>query len=462
MKINKKALTESALHEDDILDSEVVAPEDIKEDDVIIDDVNAASTDEIADAVQDAAVAAEQQPVSDKQATEIAQEIKTYAKGIKYASWAPLEFENALTKKLDKCLAMTFKSRLNKTNSAANILITGLPGSGKTTIVEQWAEARGVVLCPVMAGDKDLDAVLNGFAVDDVTHNDDGSNNHKLVRSRSSELENLEKERSVLFLDEFNRADYSTRGLLLGLINHHRVLGKDFPNMLFTIACINPAIDSDPGATPLVDAEKSRFVAHKRWDSTPENGLKYLRSYLKNVLDNTDPSVDDYEELYTQNAFALALAIKLLGDPRFRFDDDSDLQMLADEHAVMLNQRMITNAILNSSDKESFLDWVDDDSGILPKNKKIIHDILDGWQPPRVVVPGVRGGDTTADALAAEGQDSKTDSDATSGDFNAVFGGGGQETDTSLFGGSGTLTDAQKAHRVTAADAINRIKSFNF
>jgi hypothetical protein len=228
--------------------------------------------------------------------------------------------------------------------------------------------------------------------------------------------------------------------------------------MLFTVACINPAVDSDPGAQPLNDAEKSRFVRHAEWNSDPARALKYLRSYLKTRLDNTNPEDEDYAQLYRENAFALELAIKLLGDPRFRFDDESDLMELADEHKNMLNQRLITHAIEDATDKESFLDWVDEDSNILDKNKKIIHDILDSWIPARVTVPGE---ESTTDPVAsppAAGEQATT-GDA---DFDSIFGSGGVETDTSMFGGSGAATQEQVAARVSAADALNRIKAFTF
>ena len=46
-----------------------------------------------------------------------------------------------------------------------NILVDGLPGSGKTAIVRDWARARGCNLVYVNAKNKDLDAFLNGYPV---------------------------------------------------------------------------------------------------------------------------------------------------------------------------------------------------------------------------------------------------------------------------------------------------------
>lgn len=468
MKINKK-LVEKKLKENEAEETvttpageeaEAKQASEVTTDDVIIDDVGKASVSEIADAIQDTAVAAEAPPVSDKTAEDMAKEIKTYAKGINAAAWAPLDYENALTKKLDACLAASLTAKKNKTKNRANILITGLPGSGKTAIVEQWASARGIVLCPVMAGEKDLDATLNGFAVDDVTKNDDNTNNHKIIRSHSTALDPLEKPRSVLFLDEFNRADYGTRSLLLTLINSHKVIDREFPEMLFTIACINPAVDSDPGATELLDAEKSRFIQHYQWDSTPERALKYLRGYLKEILDATDPNDEDYALLYRTNAYKLNLAIKLLSDRRFRFDDENDLQLLADNSENMLNQRLITDLIMAFGyDKDVFLDCIDS-SGILEKNKKIIHEILDTWIPPQINDPSGAPSTATTPDQTAQSTEQQSSGDGLTGDFASVFGNNGSETDTGLFGTGATAE--QKAVRVDAQAALAKIQAFSF
>jgi hypothetical protein len=91
-------------------------------------------------------------------------------------------------------------------------------------------------------------------------------------------------------------------------------------------------------------------------------------------------------------------------------------------------------------------------SKFLDKNKEKIHEILDSWVEPDVAVPGANGSaaPVKTPAKAASSSD----------DFDAVFGSDGEETDVDLFGtGSSTAGNAAK---VSAADAMNRIKNFDF
>ena len=53
-----------------------------------------------------------------------------------------------------------------------------------------------------------------------------------------------------------------------------------------------------------------------------------------------------------------------------------------------------------------------------------------------------------------------TSADEDSDDFDSIFGSDGEETDSDLFGT--TTSAAGKAAKVSAADALNRIKTFDF
>ena len=122
----------------------------------------------------------------------------------------------------------------------------------------------------------------------------------------------------------------------------------------------------------------------------------------------------------------------------------------------MLNQRSITDAIMkHGHDKNKFLAWVDQKSKFLDKNKEMIHEILDSWMEPEVTLPGESGTSTTV-----EKPKTNAAANADSDDFDAVFGAEGDETDTDLFG-TGT-SSAGNAAKVSATDAMNRIKGFDF
>lgn len=447
--------------------------EDTSDEAIAIDDILTASVNEIADAVQDAAEEASdgKETFSDEKAETIAKEIKTYANGLDAAAWAPLDVQSELTDKLDDCLANAMAAHAAGTSDGVDLLITGLPGSGKTGITKQWAKDRGVNLFYLNAKNDDLGAILNGFPVDTIEQDADGNAVHRVTRSFSKSLDALDKEKSVLFLDEFNRAAPKLRAVLLSLINEHVVDGdgpdgfRHFDNLLFTVACINPPVQTDTGAGALNDAEMSRFVDTMDWDSKVPDAIKYIRFHLKKLIDALKPEDENYKFFYIRYNKILNLAEALLGDPLFEFDTRDDLIDLspiggAEEQKKMLNQRAITDALMaHGYNKEKFLNWVDKYSKFLDKDKEMIHNILDSWVEPEVVVPGEGATNTQATEVPAEETNSSstnTDSD----DFDSVFGTEGEEVDDGLF--TNTASNAGKAARVSAADALDRIKAFDF
>ena len=442
--------------------------EETSEEDIAIDDILDASVSEIADAVQDAAEEAsdDKETFSDEKAETIAKEIKTYATGFDAAAWAPLDVASELTDKLDDCLANAMAAHSAGTSDGVDLLVTGLPGSGKTGITKQWAKDRGVNLFYLNAKNDDLGAILNGFPVDTVDQDADGNPIHRVTRSFSKSLDALDKEKSVLFLDEFNRAAPKLRAVLLSLINEHVVDGdgpdgfRHFDNLLFTVACINPSVPTDPGAMDLNDAEMSRFVDTMDWDSKVPDAIKYIRFHLKKLIDALKPEDENYKFFYVRYHKILNLAEALLGDPLFEFDSRDDLLDLFNDKAKMLNQRAITDALMSHGyNKDKFLTWVDKYSKFLDKDKEMIHNILDNWVEPEVILPGDGAASAqTAEAPAEETNGNPTNSD--SDDFDSVFGTEGEEVDDGLF--TSTASNAGKAARVSAADALNRIKAFDF
>lgn len=465
MKINKQVLTESnleaKLHEQE--------EQEAQTDDLSVDNVASADADEIADAVQASAEKASdgKETYSDEKATKIANEIKTHAKGFDAAAWAPLDVPSELTDKLDDCLSNAMVAHSTGTHDGVDLLITGLPGSGKTGITKQWAKDRGVNLFYLNAKNDDLGAILNGFPVDTVETDDEGNQVHKVTRSFSNALDRLDEPNSVLFLDEFNRAAPKLRASLLTLINEHTVEGpnkdgtREFKNLLFTVACINPSVPTDPGAMDLNDAEMSRFVDSMDWDSKVDDALRYINFHLGRIIKNLDKSDNNYSFLYVRYNKILNLANALLSDPNFEFDSRDDLLDLFNDKAKMLNQRAITDALMSHGySKDKFLNWVDKYSKFLEKDQIMIHDILDGWMEPEVVAPN--GSDAISDTHKAAGNDSIEDNskNADEGDFYSIFGDGGEEDDEDLFGTS--ASKAGKAAKVTASEVKNRIKSFDF
>lgn len=462
MKNLKKTLIESRLIEAED------ATTDNSDEDIAIDDVNAASVDELADAVQAGAEAASdgKETYSDNKAQAVAKELKTFAKGLDRLAWAPLDVRNEITDLLDDCLAEAFIAHEAGISSNTDVLISGLPGSGKTGIVEQWAKDRGVNLLQLSANDREIEATLNGFPVPIDVEDEDGKVIKQATRAFSQALEPLKREKSVLFLDEFNRAPQSLRASLLKLINEHKVVGPGedgmyrFDNLLFTIACINPSIPTDPGAIPLNDAERSRFLHQPAsWDSRKKEARNYLSFMIKRTISELDKTKPSYPMLFKKYTNAYNIAMQLLKHTSFTFDTEKDLQVLYDKGYKLFNQRDLTKSLMSvGSDKDRYLAWVDSASNYQPKTKQMLHDILDGWIPPAVIVPGDTAETssdkdtttTTTDAPEAEGK-------SLSGDFDDIFGGSGSESDTGLFkngagSGTGNISSQQARQRLSTFD----------
>ena len=347
MKINKKKLIENKLIEADD------APE-LSGEDLVIDDVATASVDEIADVVQAAADEASEGKASysDTKATAVAKELKTAAKGLDHTAWAPLDVRNAITDLLDECLAEAFIAHESGSRSGTDVLVSGLPGSGKTGIVEQWAKDRGVNLLQLSANDREIEATLNGFPVPIDVDFEDGTKGKVAARAFSQALEPLKREKSILFLDEFNRAPQSLRASLLKLINEHKVAGPGqdgmyrFENLLFTIACINPSIPTDPGAIPLNDAERSRFLMQPpAWDSNKKEARNYLQFYIKKLIADLDKTKPSYPMLYKKYMNAYNIAMQLLKHSQFQFDSEKDLDLLFEKGYKLFNQRDLTKGV---------------------------------------------------------------------------------------------------------------------
>ena len=474
MKITKQLITESTLAKEiEVLEetANTVVDEatgEVSEENIAVDDVLNTSAAEVADAIQTAAEEASdgKETYSDKNAETIANELKTYASGFDAAAWAPLDVPSELTDKLDDCLANALVAQASGTHDGVDLLVTGLPGSGKTGITKQWAEDRGVKLFYLNAKNDDLGAILNGFPVDTTTEDEEGNTIHKVVRSYSTALDPLKRPRSVLFLDEFNRAAPKLRASLLTLINEHEIEGPGnkgtyrFDNLLFTVACINPSVPTDPGAMDLSDAEMSRFVDKLDWDSKVDDAIKYIVFHLNKLLKKHDSADANYAFFYVRYNKILNLAKALLADYRFEFDSRDDLLDLFNDKATMLNQRAITDALMSHGyDKQKFLNWVDKYSKFLQKDKDMIHDILDSWVEPEVKVPNANG--TTDEIEDQTSTPTKQTATTDETDFDSVFGSDGDETDSDLFGATATST-AGLAAKVSAADALARIQGFDF
>lgn len=361
-----------------------------------------------------------EETISDGDAAKVAAEANAAATDINAGQTAVLvnqksqpqkvayESVNAMTEILD--VALTTAKRYMRQGSngrswapeGVNVLITGLPGSGKTSITKTWAKNRGVNFIEVNAKDNSIEELIYGVKVPDRDEN--GKIRVNEVRPDSL-IAKLHQPNSVLFLDEFNRqTDPKIRGSLLDLINKKEIntaTGESLyftDTLLFTVACINPAIDTDKGAKKLIDAEKSRFLLKGRYDSNAadtKNFLNYITvskladlgidvskmakslnvRAVKVAEDPTENMTDEERAQYYKDMDAIeALKVWDLGTfimnrPDFKYDTDEDNFDLASEDKTQLNQRYLFQG-LNAAggDVKEFEKWVEYSSNLLEKD----------------------------------------------------------------------------------------------
>lgn len=422
MKI-KKIITESVkLKEADETTAEVIDSNDSAAE--ILDKVEDAA--EGTDVVNTTEVAAEIAAASDK--------IEAEKTVVDLEDDTSLGVKNKITDALDMALKAALRFKKKRIPEVANIMICGLPGSGKTASVYDWstqatADGKPVNITYLNMKNNDLDAFINGYTVQDKDDPD------YVKQAFSRNLNGLEQENSILFLDEYNRqTENQIRASVLTLINEHYVVGKDtggrhyFKNFLFTVAVMNPSARTDRGAAELNDAEKSRFLFYyTKMDSDPETTEAYLnKQYDKSIQHELARENPDYDEIETD------LRIKDLGtfivkDPAFKYDGEDKLATLARTNRKMLNQRSLTAGLAATmGDKDLFKNWLmnganfltNEDEGILPGDsdasttEMLLAILADYAVPTREELfkaAGINAGIETTDA---EQTDATSDADA--------------------------------------------------
>jgi MoxR-like ATPase len=235
------------------------------------------------------------QEISDGDALKVATEIKSTSTEVGAGQivigaedYEDSKVENKLTEALDEAYATAKKAfRRGKRGTGTNILVEGLPGSGKTAIVEAWCNSRGVTLVPVNATDPKLETSINGMPLRDVTAPEE----NKVARVRDDVLDKLLNNvhpelagKCVLFVDEFNRQKQDQlRRPLMSLFNEKRNSDGSVDvskNLLFSVICINPSgiKFKDKGTVDVNDPEHNRFLHTLRgYDSNKDEALKFYK-----------------------------------------------------------------------------------------------------------------------------------------------------------------------------------------
>ena len=453
--------------------------EDANETEVIKDPASAA-IDEIAEIVQDGVEAESngQVVLTDTEAKEVAQDTKEIAQKVEAEVFVPSVSTNELTMVLDEALSATLNKKdeeelFGSSNGESyNVLVSGLPGSGKTAIVKQWARANNINLCYVDAKNDDLEAFINGFTVRDNRYPD----KNRITKGSSDGLAALERERSVLFLDELNRqTKRQIRASLLTLINEHRITGDNdnpddeggyhyFKNLLFTIACINPALPTERGADELDDAEDSRFALKVDFDSNIETALDFFSKVYKDKYSYIEKlgseKIKEKFNLYKALKLQESLALYIVSHRDFTFDTRDDLDDLqpygSGKRRTLFNMRMLTQGIeFAKGEKDKFLKWVEVRSQFRPDVIKMLQDILKFYEDPEIKLPGNIEVEEDEIEISTGTEIDNLDADLSKIDLE-------DEVDGNLFQSTGGSSTSSTKTVISPLEARNRVNNFNF
>ena len=264
-------------------------------------------------------------------------------------------FKGDIEAALDRALKVARDNVTLGESEYDNILLIGGQGVGKTARATSWAKERGINLVYVDA--KSLDETdLGGALAPDLK-------NGKAVKLSTDTLDLLDKPNSVLFLDELNRARPNIRGTLLSLVNDHYIYDahgeggrRSFPNMLFTIAAINPPNMAFPNVDQLDPAELGRY----RQVEVVANKRQHL-GYLENKFDKNIKAAQKAgnDQLAKELTGKKALAQKIVSDKRFDYDGEQEEYEAAQAGFPSLSPRTFTKALVASDGtKDDFLNII--------------------------------------------------------------------------------------------------------
>ncbi len=277
------------------------------------------------------------------------------------------------------------------------VLFEGDAGVGKSNIVEQWAEEHGLTIHTIEAHTLNPEALLG---IPDVHPTKKGM----IMRRLSTELlEPLSKPNTVLFIDEYNRADYQTRFYFGNLAKYHTMpipaLGEEetqeifgkygqikngklyFNNLIMVVGAQNPYGDVYTGTNILDSAELERFKL-RPVIADPLAVLRYFRKKFaaEAQLDRKDG--DEESALMWEGRLGLAEALLSSTNPPFRFSSYADRVNLTAENpnTKFLSPRSLEDALIDSDGtKKDLLDVWTDHCGAHTKNmvKTILQKYVD-------------------------------------------------------------------------------------
>jgi len=228
---------------------------------------------------------------------------------------------------------------------AMNLLITGEPGGGKTSIIKAWAKSHGIHLVTV-TGSSLTPEMIQGFPT--VIDSENGQELHFIPSTYFKGLKQGQGKMTVLFIDEINRSNPAGQAALLNLIQSHELPNmlietgvETYEKFLFTIAAQNPPESNEEileMGGELGNAMTSRFKGFW-WVNDPKKTAKWavknIRAKIKGQeakLNDSNPDVvDDAKTIINKSKGRQQIWEALANSDKFSFDDESENQYLNPE-----------------------------------------------------------------------------------------------------------------------------------
>lgn len=418
-----------------------------------IDDEVVVSSTPSAEEVAASVEAQTGEEISKEDAAAIAQDIKAEVPTEVVNTVVPVvqtdvyEIQSEIIEALDANLRATLKARgaarrtgsRNFSTAPFNMAIYGLPGGGKTSIVEDWARNRNINVCALKMTEQGTHDFFQGVVVPRTYTNKDNDTDVDLkVIHDKSIVDSLSTPYTVLILDEFNRErDDQLRQSAMELLATKKLLSGDgriydFRNtLLFTVIMCNPGDKIDKVAN-LAQPEKTRFTSTRHMDPDTISAQNYFFLQLSRQLGalgvdvsglqskvglrkvpneliikrpaGTDKDASkvyavqsqdygDYDvefdlagsvyDIAVEAIKKAALGIHIVTDPSFSFDgkDNGKYDDAVHEGKPALNNRLLTQAIeAKEGDARQLLAWVNQDSDLIDADKDMLKRILRGYK----------------------------------------------------------------------------------
>lgn len=313
-----------------------------------------------------------------------------------YGTAQPQKLKRILQRSLDTALR---KKNAGDSKNFPNVLIYGLAGFGKTSIVKEFCREHNIYLFECDA--KSLDqATVGGIPYPKQNPKTGEYTQAPIASSYWDSIDDNGYEYTILFLDEINRANGRIRGSLLDLINSHQIPAyiedpvtgqtkttKQFKNILFSVVAINPADDIFPDADLIDPAMVSRHGVVVEQEADKKEFFMMLDNLYDKIL-QLPLSEEDYKVYAGQRN----LMTEILKNSRFKFNDAATVRKKfndgADQGKVYnyLNYRSFTLFLDRcNGTKSDFLDVIRYESGLGKDDINMFEGILSSYVDKPIV-----------------------------------------------------------------------------